>query len=846
MKSPLLVILFSFFIVSLTAQIDTKVPDWVTPVEVKNIPVNKNDVTGGYYYSLLDEQYNTITKQNYYHYAKVILSEDALTTASQIEFTFDPSYQKAALHFIRIVRGNLVIDKTKGLDYKILNEENDRSKGLLYGTKTFYANLSDVRKGDIIEYGFSIKGYNPILAGYFNFTFPFAYSEAVGHIYYRVVLPKEIKLFTREKNTTINPVIEQTTDTEYVWEINNPTAIKMETGAPSWYDPYPTVQVTNLKDWTEVKQHCRSIFKLPAYNETGLKAIVDSVSKISPAPISRITMLIDFVQKHIRYSGNENGIYSNVPRTPDLVLKNRFGDCKEKSVLLNELLKLIEIDAHPVLINTSLKEKTSDRLPGINAFDHCISSFTFENKLYYIDPTISYQAGNFKLRILPAYGTGMILDDKPETFTTIDRDLSSSTKVLENFKQRDSANMVLKVTSTFTGTEADITRSMFRSNSVNDIQDSYKKFYNKYGDEIQVLDTISYTDNEESNTLVMVENYLIKNFWGVNDSLLKGGQKDFLPYALNYKLVYGNEATRKDPLQLEYPLNYTQIISVEHTKGWNITDESFSEKNNFFDYSFNKKVEGIVLTLTYNYSNRAEIIQPNEYLTYKSKMDLINKNIVLSIQDDPHANDTKGFNWLLLLIILSGLALASTLVWHLNSHEVKSSFEKRYHSIGGWLVVVGIGVFVSPLSYILILLREWGVDKNVNYYYYFFHENSFYFSPVEGCLKLLIIFSQSFLLVYSVFIVTIFSQKRAAFRFHFSIYKFAVLLLSILNIVVVHMNNTAPSIESRRLFVSEIGTLVGVIISVGIWVPYVWYSERSRHTFTDRISGDEPSELFRN
>jgi hypothetical protein len=34
--------------------------------------------------------------------------------------------------------------------------------------------------------------------------------------------------------------------------------------------------------------------------------------------------------------------------------------------------------------------KLSEEVPSINAFDHCISGFYYKDKLYFIDPTISY------------------------------------------------------------------------------------------------------------------------------------------------------------------------------------------------------------------------------------------------------------------------------------------------------------------------------------------------------------------------------------------------------------------------------------------------------------------------
>lgn len=845
---------FLFLFIVLTrpsfAQINTKIPEWVHPVEIrKNISIQTRDVSDGYYYALFDEQYNTILRQNYFHYAKHILNEEALTSVSQIEFSYDPSYEKAFLHFVRIIRGNTVIDKTASLKYKILNEENERNVGLLNGRKTFYTNLSDIRKGDIIEYGFSIYGENPIMSHYFNYTFVLGFSDAIGHIYYRLLFPKETKLTILNKNTSLKPVSKQGGVNDYVWQVINPATTKPENGTPRWFDPYPSVQVSNVNAWSEVKSHCRSIFKLPPYDHSEMHTLIDSITGVSSDPTVQITSIIDFVQKYIRYSGDEGGIYSHIPRTPDIVLKNRFGDCKEKSVLLNELLRLIHIDAHPVLIHTVLREKTPEQVPGIRCFNHCISSFTHNGRLYFIDPTISYQMGSFKQRILPSYGKGMILDEKANDFTTIPLDLSSQTTVLEEFENTDSADTKLKVTSTFRGSDADDMRYYFLTSSLNEIQDAYKKFYIKYSDRIDVIDTISFVDDPATNEVTTIEQYLLKDFWSADNSLRSPKiKKDFMPYSLNSRLVYGDEPMRKNPLRLDYPFNYTQIITIKHKTGWDIRSDLKEENNRFFNYSYSKKVEGNTLKLLYNYSNLTDVIESHDYTNYRAKMDFVNHNIVMSVEETPFQKENTGFNWLLLFSILSGLVLASIAIWHLNNYSLKSNFENKHASIGGWLILVGLGLLITPLNYLVTIYNIWDAQKDTNYLYYYFNEESDFFAPLKGYYTLFSNFFDVFMLVYAVFLVTIFFQKRASFRIHYVCFKLIAIFFLIIHIVIIYQgySDESSSMEDRRELTRKTAALAGGFVTCCIWIPYVWFSERSRHTFTNETGEeDEEYQAFR-
>jgi len=823
---------------SLNAQINTLIPDWVKPLDVKSVgAVNKKQVKEGYYYVLFDEQFNVPKKHCYYHYALSILTEEALTEVSQIEFSYDPTYEKVCLHNVKIHRGTEIIDKTKSLEVKILNEESKRNKGILNGKKTFYVNLSDVRKGDVVEYSYSIIGENPIMANYFNFNISLSYSVPVGKIHVRLLFPKSVAPTIVYKNTTLKPIIKQSELNDYTWEIDNPIVMTCESSVPSWYSPYAFVQVSNLKDWNEVKSYCKTLFKESVYDKKGLKLIVDSIVKSSTDIESQITSIVEFVQTHIRYSGNENGIYSHVPRSPDYVLKNRFGDCKEKSVLLNTLLKMINVEAYPVLINTYMGTKLPEDVPSINAFDHCISGFYYQNKLYCIDPTISYQRGNFKLRILPAYEIGMVLDDKPEPFTLIPIDKSSKNDMLEEIVIDENGDARLKATCIYTGVNADDIRYYFLTNSIYEIQEAYKNFYTKYSNDIEVLDTVKIIDESEINKVTTVEYYLLKKLWSVEDSSAsKVITKDFMPYALNSKLIYGDENTRKDPLKIAFPYCHTHTITVTKEGGWNVQTTTTEENNNYFNYNYTYKVNGNTLELTYSYNANTGVIYPTDYKDYKEKMDVISNNMIFSAQEKPLATGIVSFNWPLVLALLGAFVFAGILAWYLYKRPYQTDYgvnDPVYSSIGGWLVLLAIGITLNPLTLLYALYSEYSTEMSVNYAVYFFDPESSYFSPIKGYYAFFVACVNTCLFVFSVLVAILFYQKKTQFRLYFVFFRVFNAVFIIVNLIILYsFYGGSDDVAERTLLSKETTSMIKVVVQACIWVPYVWFSDRSRYTFT--------------
>ena len=58
-----------------------------------------------------------------------------------------------------------------------------------------------------------------------------------------------------------------------------------------------------------------------------------------------------FVGQEIRYNSWPFGTHGYEPFSAATIFERRFGDCKDKSILMRQMLKEIGVEAVPVLIN---------------------------------------------------------------------------------------------------------------------------------------------------------------------------------------------------------------------------------------------------------------------------------------------------------------------------------------------------------------------------------------------------------------------------------------------------------------------------------------------------------------
>ncbi|UUZ53095.1 transglutaminase domain-containing protein [Massilia sp. H-1] len=100
---------------------------------------------------------------------------------------------------------------------------------------------------------------------------------------------------------------------------------------------------------------------------------------------------LHWVQNEIRYFSLSIGENAQRPHAPDVVLKRRYGDCKDKSYLLISLLRELGVTARPVLLSADAPRVNAKLLATSTWFNHVIVQITLDGRDYYVDPTRSNQ-----------------------------------------------------------------------------------------------------------------------------------------------------------------------------------------------------------------------------------------------------------------------------------------------------------------------------------------------------------------------------------------------------------------------------------------------------------------------
>jgi len=599
-------------------------PDWVVKKLINLTPeVPKNEVKDGVHYLLVDTQINVSKQGNrnyFYHYADLITNQNGVADFSQINLNYDPTYQSIALHSLTIWRGGKAIDKTKTSRMSTIQREQDLDKLIYNGENSLHIILDDVRVGDIIEYSYSRIGTNPVYQGIFSYNADMQWSVPVAEYYLRILWNKKIPLQYKLHNSQLQVKTTQLANsTEYIVEDSNLAALSLDEKSPNWFSPYAEIYFSETKNWSDVATWGETLFR-PAIKSTAqIESIASDIKLKTSNTEQQIALALQYVQSEIRYLGIEIGENSHRPSNADITLKRRYGDCKDKTVLLTSILRELGVNAYPALVNTYLKKELSTIIPQLSVFDHVIVQVEHNRKTYWLDPTRQYQYGNLTEIYQPDYGYALPLRTKTQQLASMQSDdISIGYKIKETFDltAKDNSGITYSIESEYQGLDAERQRDRIASKGLKEIQDEYLEYYQDYYPSTTPLDPTEFIDNTEVGKLYSNEKYAIPELWYKNEKKKKYTAKFYTNEITPY-LSTPDKKSRSHPLKLAYPVKRQQTIEVKFRDDtWNFDPEEFIENNAFFTYKskVNYDKETLTLRLDYSYQSNSNFI-PAEKLT---------------------------------------------------------------------------------------------------------------------------------------------------------------------------------------------------------------------------------------
>src|SRR5215813_13446968 len=372
------------------------VPAWVEQIAIPEAGLAHSVVI-----RLADTQYLIDgTPVVYVRRALMVNDAASLSSAGQILIPFVPQYHKLKLHTVRVLRKGESLDRTAASTVRFLQRETALEQGVYNGEVTASVLVNDLRVGDTLEYAYSLHGQNPVFGGKFVETA--SWDQISPTALRRIVLNHRVgrqiswRLIGDRKSKPVVPTeMVRGEIRRLVFEERSIGKFEPEPSTPRDFPAYRRMQFSEFSGWDDVVAWASRLFQRQGELSQDLREVVENLRQ-RPTDEDRIVGALEFVQSEIRYFSVSLGESSHRPTQPDVVVKQRYGDCKDKSLLLMTLLEALGIQSKPVLVAVGMRRGLDKLLPSPQPFNHAIVQVTVDGKVFYLDPTLLGQHGRLE------------------------------------------------------------------------------------------------------------------------------------------------------------------------------------------------------------------------------------------------------------------------------------------------------------------------------------------------------------------------------------------------------------------------------------------------------------------
>jgi transglutaminase-like putative cysteine protease len=585
-------------------------PTWV---EAGSLPVDdqpEKASRGGVRVVLADHQVRVTDAgvERYVHSARHVVSNAGTEYAAEIRIRFEPSYERLRVHGVRVLRNGSARDVLTRGAVRTFFEENDEDARVYDGRMVALVIVPDVRVGDTVESDYTIEGDNPVFGHKVSGAYTLGSPFDARMVRFRLLAPAKRPFATDLRGFNGLPRVRDLGALrEQVWIRENAAGIESEDAVPDGVDTVPWLAFSEHRSWADVATWAATLFPPTKVPETGVLADALAAIRTKSASVEeRALAAMHFVQDDVRYLGLELGENSHRPHAPEVVLAQRFGDCKDKAYLLVTLLREIGIDAHVALVHASRGSALPHALPSPQAFNHAIVHASLSGQSVFIDATLSSQGGTFFSHPVPSFGHALCAATGATVLTPVSLPAREgpTRNSHEVYRRTSNGSVTLDVVTTYRDAEADSMRRYLTQVPPTEISTRYLNDYATVHSGIQSVGNLDIHDDRIGNAVQVGEHYVVPKE--------KVFEWDYDAGSLRDVLRAPRTVLRKFPLEVSHPLFRRHEIEMHLDGQPTDVPEDVTRTTGAFVFRRRARVNDREVRLMFELETRTDVVSVND------------------------------------------------------------------------------------------------------------------------------------------------------------------------------------------------------------------------------------------
>ncbi|MBI4567969.1 MAG: DUF3857 domain-containing protein [Planctomycetes bacterium] len=250
--------------------------------------------------------------------------------------------------------------------------------------------------GDLIDFEFRRTETSQSFFGdYFGETVTFGGPRPVMEMRRVYLFPEGRKFHVHQTKGVPDPRVtrdEKSGATIHEWVARDLPKVEGEPMMPDAREVLPRLDISSYGTWPEFSEWYYNLVKRQHDSSEEMRAKVKELTAGLTDEWDKVRAIYNFVVTDIRYVAWEFGVHGYKPYQAATIFSRKFGDCKDKAILINAMLKEIGVKGEMVLINGDPQRSKEDlALPLIGHFNHCITRVTLsDGRTLFLDGTASF------------------------------------------------------------------------------------------------------------------------------------------------------------------------------------------------------------------------------------------------------------------------------------------------------------------------------------------------------------------------------------------------------------------------------------------------------------------------